>query len=142
MATAKSGDTVHIHYTGRLEDGTVFDSSQGREPLRFTLGEGQVIRGFEEAVEGLEVGEKTSTSIPPELGYGERTDKLVMRLGRDQLPPGLEAEVGQQLEMTTQDGQRIPVAVTDLTDDSVELDANHPLAGRTLNFDVELVAIG
>jgi peptidylprolyl isomerase len=142
VANAKSGDTVHIHYTGRLEDGTVFDSSQGREPLRFTLGEGQVIKGFEQAVEGLEVGEKTSTSIPPELGYGERMEKLVMRLGRDQLPPGLDTEVGQQLEMTTQDGQKIPVAVTDLTDESIELDANHPLAGRTLNFELELVAIG
>ena len=141
MSTAKTGDTVHIHYTGRLEDGTVFDSSEGRDPLTFTLGSGQVIPGFDEVVQGLSVGEKASTSIPPAQGYGERMDNLVMTLPREQLPAGLEPEVGMQLEMTTQDGQRIPVNIVELSDDSIVLDANHPLAGKTLNFDVELVSI-
>lgn len=142
MSTAKTGDTVQIHYTGRLDDGTVFDSSEGRDPLRFTVGSGQVIPGFDKAVQGLAVGEKSQTRIPPEEAYGERQDHLVLRVGRDQLPPGLEAAVGQQLEMSTPDGQRIAVVVTELTEESIELDANHPLAGKALTFDVELVAIG
>lgn len=141
MATAKKGDTVQVHYTGRLEDGSVFDSSEGSDPLEFTLGEGRVIPGFEKAVEGLEVGEDTSATIPPEEAYGPRSDDLVMSISRDQLPDGMSPEVGQRLEMRTQEGQTVPVTVTDTSDDTIQLDANHPLAGEELTFDVLLVEI-
>jgi len=141
LATAKNGDTVHVHYTGRLEDGSVFDSSEGSDPLEFTLGEGRVIPGFEKAVEGLEVGEDTSATIPPEEAYGPRSDDLVMDISREQLPEGMSPEVGQRLEMKTQEGQTVPVTVTGTSDDKVQLDANHPLAGEELTFDVLLVEI-
>lgn len=141
VAKAKQGDTVHVHYTGTLDDGTVFDSSQGRDPLEFTLGEGRVIPGFETAVEGLEVGEKAETRIPPEQAYGPHSGDLVLTISRDQLPDGLDPAEGDQLEMTTSNGQRMPVSVTGTTEDSVTIDANHPLAGKDLTFAVELVKI-
>jgi peptidylprolyl isomerase len=142
MATAKKGDTVHVHYTGRLDDGTVFDSSSGREPLQFTLGEGQVIPGFEQAVDGMAVGEKTEARIPPEKAYGDRSDQLVLNVGRDRFPDDVTPKVGQRFTMTTQDGQQVPVTVTDAEAESITIDANHPLAGKPLHFDLELVRIG
>ncbi|HKK92092.1 MAG TPA: peptidylprolyl isomerase [Longimicrobiales bacterium] len=141
MANASSGDTVHVHYTGRLEDGTVFDSSEGRDPLEFKLGEGSVIAGFEQAVEGLSVGEKADARLEPEEAYGPVRDDLVMAVPREQLPDGMDPDVGDQLAMQTQDGQNLPVTVVDTDESSVKIDANHPLAGKTLIFELELVDI-
>ncbi len=141
VAQAKHGDTVKVHYTGRLEDGTVFDSSENQNPLEFTLGEGRVIKGFEEAVDGMNTGETRTTTIPAEEAYGERRDEMVFELERDQLPPEIDPEVGQQLQMQLQNGENIPVVVAGLNDDSITIDANHPLAGKTLVFDIELVGI-
>lgn len=141
MAAAKQGDTVHVHYTGRLDDGTVFDSSQGKAPLAFVLGTGHVIPGFEKAVEGMSVGDEVSTKIPPEEAYGPRSDELVLNVPADNFPDAAAPSVGQRFEMSTPDGQKIPVTVTDVGDDSVQVDANHPLAGKQLSFDLELVKI-
>ena len=141
MAQAKHGDTVHVHYTGRLEDGTVFDSSENQAPLEFKLGEGRVIKGFEEVVDGMQAGESRTTSIPPEEAYGERREDMVFSLEREQLPENLDPEVGQQLQMQLQNGENIPVVVAAISDDDVTIDANHPLAGKTLVFDIELVGI-
>lgn len=142
MANAQDGDTVHIHYTGRLDDGSVFDTSADRDPLSFTLGEGQVIPGFEEAVRGMETGETKTTTIEPEKAYGPRRDELTMDFPREQLPAEMEPEVGQQLRMQTAEGQSFQVTVVGTSDATVQLDANHPLAGRALTFDIELVKIG
>ncbi len=142
MAQAQTGDTVQVHYTGKLEDGTVFDSSRGGAPLGFTLGAGQVISGFEEAVLGLEPGQTRSTTIPPDEAYGERRDDLVVEVPYDQVPPELNPQVGLELQLTLEDGRQIPVVVQRVTGASVTLDANHPLADQTLIFDVELVAVG
>lgn len=141
MAEAKQGDTVRIHYTGTLEDGTVFDTSQNRDPLEFTLGEGKVITGFEEAVEGMEEGEKKTAEIPSDDAYGPRRDDLVLTVAREQLPADLEPDVGDQLEMRTQDGQTFPVVVAEVGDERVQLDANHPLAGKDLTFEIQLVDV-
>jgi peptidylprolyl isomerase len=138
---AKSGDTVKVHYIGRLQDGTVFDSSQGREPLSFTLGEGNVIEGFETAVMGLEPGATTTAEIPPDQGYGPHREELVVQVRKDQIGGGLAPEVGQQLQLRLQNGQNVPVVVTDVTNEVVTIDANHPLAGKTLIFEIELVEI-
>ncbi len=142
MAEAKQGDKVHIHYTGKLADGTVFDSSTDRDPLSFTLGEGQVIPGFEDAVSGMTEGDNKTATIPSDRAYGPRRDELVLTVPREQLPDDMEPEVGQQLRMQTADGQTFVVTVTDTDDSSLEVDANHPLAGRDLTFDIELVRIG
>lgn len=141
MATASSGDTVHVHYTGRLEDGTVFDSSEGRDPLEFTLGEGSVIAGFEKAVEGLGVGESADARLEPDDAYGPVRDDLVMTVPRDQLPDEIKPEVGDRLAMQTADGQNVPVTVVEAEADAIRIDANHPLAGKTLIFELELVNI-
>ena len=140
MAQARSGDTVRVHYTGRLEDGSVFDSSQGREPLEFVLGAQQVIPGFEEAVDGLSPGEERSVSIPADRAYGPRREEMVLTVGRDQFPDEIQPEVGQQLQMS-QDGQVAIVTIVGVSDAEVTLDANHPLAGKDLVFDVQLVEI-
>ncbi len=143
MAAAKEGDTVKVHYTGKLEDGTVFDSSQGRDPMEFTLGQGQLIPGFEKAVMGLEPGQTTSTDIPSEEAYGPRRDELMMEVAKTQFPDDLTPEIGQQLQMRRGDtGQPMRVTVASIGDETVTLDANHPLAGKNLSFDIELVAIG
>lgn len=141
MAEAKQGDTVHVHYTGRLDDGTVFDSSQGKSPLTFVLGTGHVIRGFEEAVEGLSVGEQVSTKIAPEDAYGLRSDELVLDVPAESFPSSATPSVGDRFEMSTPDGQKLPVTVTAVGDESVQIDANHPLAGKQLQFELELVKI-
>jgi len=141
MASAKSGDTVRVHYTGRLEDGSVFDTSEGRDPLEFTLGGGEVIAGFDEAVTGMEEGERRSAHIAADDGYGVRREELVLEMPREQIPDDLDLEVGMMLELHRQDGNAVPVTVTDLGDVNVTLDANHPLAGEDLTFEVELVSI-
>ncbi len=136
---AKNGDMVRVHYTGRLADGQVFDSSEGGEPLEFTVGEGQVIPGFDEGVRGMNVGEKKTVEIAPEDAYGERREQLVQAVPREGMNLEGEPEVGMNLSMQLPDGNQIPVAITEVTDTHVTLDANHPLAGQKLIFDVELV---
>ena len=142
MSEANDGDTVKIHYTGRLEDGTVFDTSEDREPLQFTLGEGKVIPGFENAVRGMEEGESKTTTIPSDDAYGDRRDDLVLSVPLEQLPEDLDPQKGQHLQMQAGNGETFQVVVTEVADDSVEVDANHPLAGEDLTFDIELVDIG
>ncbi len=141
MALAKKGDTVRVHYTGKLEDGTVFDSSRSRHPLQFTLGNGQVIAGFESAITGMTIGESITTVIPMEQAYGARRDDMIVTVMRDQLPPDLDVKVGQRLEITQADDKVLLVTVTAVTDSSITLDANHPLAGKSLIFDLELIDI-
>jgi peptidylprolyl isomerase len=142
MAQAQHGDTVKIHYTGTLEDGTVFDSSEGHDPLEFTLGSGQVIVGFEEAVTGMGSGEKKQVTIPADKAYGQRNEEMIIQAPRDQVPADINPEVGQQLQMGGPNGETVIVRVTEVTDEHVILDANPPLAGKDLTFDIELVAIG
>ncbi|RZN40109.1 MAG: peptidylprolyl isomerase [Methanophagales archaeon ANME-1-THS] len=142
MRLARHGDTVKVHYTGKLEDGTVFDSSRDRDPLQFTLGEGQVIPGFEQAVVGMNVDESKTVTIPMEKAYGAHREEMVLVVGRNKFPEHLLLEVGQQLQIRLEDGQLIFVTVTEVTESSVTLDANHPLAGKDLTFDIHLVAIG
>ncbi|MSU91139.1 peptidylprolyl isomerase [Rhodobacteraceae bacterium 2CG4] len=138
---AEAGDTLRLHYTGTFEDGTVFDSSDGRDPLEFTLGSGQIIPGLDKGVTGMEVGEERSVTVPPADAYGERDDKLVQSVPRETIPDNIPTDPGTQLQMQTPQGQQIPVVVTGVTDEHVELDANHPLAGKTLKFEVKLVEI-
>jgi len=139
---AQSGDNVKIHYTGTLDDGSVFDSSEGREPLGFTLGAGQVIQGFDDAVTGMEVGESKTVRIPANEAYGETRDDLILEMPRDQVPPDVEIELGMQLSVQQQNGQAVPVTVVEITDETVKLDANHALAGKALTFALELVSVG
>ncbi len=141
MPAAKKGDSVQVHYTGKLQDGTVFDSSRSRNPLRFKLGSGQVIAGFENAVTGMHVGESKTVNIPPEEAYGPRRDDRIVTMKRNKLPANLNVNVGQRLELTQEDDQTILVTVTGMTPDMITLDANHPLAGKTLTFELELVGI-
>lgn len=137
---AQAGDTVQVHYKGTLADGSVFDSSEGRDPLQFTLGAGQVIPGFEKAVEGMQVGERKTITIPADEAYGQRSERAMLQVPREQLPPEIESEVGLQLVMQRADGQQIPVVVAEVTETHVTIDANHPLAGHDLTFEIELVA--
>ncbi len=141
MAQAKNGDTVKVHYTGKLNDGTVFDSSANRAPLEFTLGQGKVIPGFEHAVVGMEPGESRTAEIPAAQAYGPYQDEMVIQVTRDQFPEDIQPEVGQQLQVQQADGQRFVVNITDVTGDQITLDGNHPLAGQDLTFDIELVEI-
>jgi len=142
MVAAKKGDNVKIHYKGTLQDGSVFDSSEGREPLGFTLGSGQVIPGFDEAVMGMSTGEKKNVTIPADKAYGSRNDELVMPVPLSQVPSDLNPEVGQQLQVGGPNGQPVVVTVAEITDEHIMLDANPRLAGEDLTFDIELVAIG
>lgn len=141
MSQAKQGDTVKIHYTGTLADGTVFDSSAGREPLSFTIGSGQVIPGFEEAVTGMAKAEKKNVTIPANKAYGPRNEELMFNVPRSQMPPEITPEIGQRLQMQGPHNQPIIVTVTEVTDEHILLDANPPLAGKELNFAIELVEI-
>jgi peptidylprolyl isomerase len=141
MAKASSGNIVKVDYTGKLDDGTVFDSSEGREPLEFTLGEGQVIPGFDQGVAGMELGEQKTITIPAERAYGPRLEDLVAELDKDSFPPDMELSVGDMLHLQQPDGQAIAATVAEIKDGSVVLDANHPLAGQNLTFDVKLVEI-
>jgi peptidylprolyl isomerase len=140
MAEARAGDTVHVHYTGTLRDGTEFDSSRGRAPLEFTLGAGQVVPGFEAAVLGMQHGESKTVTIAAEDAYGQPHDELLLRVPREQVPPHITLEVGQQLQLGT-GNEAMVVEVRELHDDHVVLDGNHPLAGEDLTFALELVRI-
>ena len=141
MTQAKSGDTVRIHYTGTLDDGTQFDSSDGRDPLEFTLGGGQVIPGFDSAVDGMAVGDSKSVTIPPDEAYGTRHEQLVQQVPKSTLPEDMEPAVGIQLQSQGPEGQVMNLVVTEVEDDSITVDANHPLAGQALTFAIELVEI-
>jgi FKBP-type peptidyl-prolyl cis-trans isomerase 2 len=141
MAKAEQGKKIKVNYTGRLSDGTVFDSSEGREPLEFTLGAGQVIPGFDAGICGMEIGEKKTIEIPSEQAYGPHYDEGVMVVDRSEFPEDMHPEVGDQLQMRQPDGSGMIVVVTCADEKSVTLDANHPLAGKDLIFDVELVAV-
>ncbi len=138
---AKNGDTVRVHYTGRLEDGQVFDTSAEGDPLEFQLGAGEVIPGFDQGVQGMEVGEKKTIEITVDEGYGPRVDQLVQAVPRQGMNLDAEPQVGMSLIMQLPDGNQIPVSITEVTEDSVTLDANHPLAGQKLFFDIELVEL-
>lgn len=141
MTQAKQGDTVTVHYTGKLDDGTVFDSSEGRDPLEFSIGSGSVIPGFEQAVIGMSPGDAKTTTIASEEAYGPYYDDRVVVVDRQQIPAELPVDIGAQLQIQQQGGMVIPVIVTDVTDGEVTLDANHPLAGEDLTFEIRLVSI-
>jgi peptidylprolyl isomerase len=141
MSQAKSGDTVKIHYTGTLDDGTEFDSSAGREPLEFALGGGQVIAGFDNAVDGMSVGENKTVTIPPGEAYGDRHEQLVQEVPKTSLPEDMQPEVGMQLQSQSSDGQIMNLVIAEVADESITVDANHPLAGQALTFAIELVEI-
>jgi len=141
MSQAKSGDTVKIHYTGTLEDGTEFDSSAAREPLEFAIGSGQVIPGFDGAVDGMKVGESKTVTIAAAEAYGDRHDQLVQEVPRTALPEDMKPEVGMQLQSQNPDGQIMNLLITEIGVESVTLDGNHPLAGKALTFAIELVEV-
>ena len=141
MAQAKQGDTVNVHYTGKLGDGTVFDTSRSRHPLQFTIGKGQVIAGFEQAVAGMNPGESKTVTIPVDQAYGQRREDMLVTMERSKLPADLDPKVGQRLELTQMDDQNILVTVTAVTDQTMTLDANHPLSGKVLVFEIELIGI-
>lgn len=141
MSQAKTGDTVHVHYTGKLDDGTEFDSSAGREPLEFAVGGGQVIAGFDKAVEGMTAGDTKAVRIPADEAYGSHHDQLVQEVPRSALPDEIEPVVGMRLQTPGPEGQAIQLVVTAVSPDSVTVDGNHPLAGEALNFDIELIKI-
>ncbi|HET6350603.1 MAG TPA: peptidylprolyl isomerase [Coriobacteriia bacterium] len=138
----RDGQIVIVNYRGTLNDGTEFDSSYGRAPLQFTVGAGDVIPGFDEAVRGLEVGESKTVSIPCDQAYGEHTDDAVQQFPRDAFPPEPTPEVGWMVELESEDGQRIPATVVEVGDEHVMLDFNHPLSGEDLTFEIELVSVG
>jgi peptidylprolyl isomerase len=141
MAQATQGNTVKVHYTGSLGDGTVFDSSANRSPLEFTVGKGQVIPGFEEAVDGMEIGDRVTVVIPADQAYGVRDERLVIHMDRSRLPQDLDLELDDRLQVRRPDGQIMNVTVTGISDSAVTLDGNHFLAGQDLTFEIELVAI-
>lgn len=141
MAEAKKGDTVLVHYTGKLADGTVFDTSKERHPLKFIIGNGQVIAGFEQAIIGMSPGDSKTVRIPPDQAYGEHRKDLVITFSRSQLPKGMNPQMGQRLELTQENDQTALVTVVGVTDTDLQLDANHPLAGKELTFDLQLGTI-
>ena len=137
----QSGDTIKIHYHGRLSDGTTFDSSAGRSPLEFTVGSGSVIKGFDDGVQGMSVGDKKTIEIPILHAYGPEDPSMIIEFPVDRLPEDLKPEVGMQLNMNNAEGQQFPVVITEVNDQNIILNANHPLAGKDLIFDLELVEI-
>ena len=141
MSKAKSGDKVRIHYTGKLDDGTQFDSSAGREPLEFDLGGGGVIPGFDSAVDGMAVGESKSVKIESEEAYGPRHEELIQDVPKSELPDDIELSVGLQLQAQSPEGKVMRFMIAAVTEEVITLDGNHPLAGQSLNFDIELVEI-
>lgn len=141
MAQVKNGDVVKVHYTGKLTNGEQFDSSAGREPLEFTVGAGQMIKGFDAAMPGMEVGDKKTVNIAAADAYGEKSDEAIIPFPKENVPADMKLEPGMQLNLTNQQGQPVPVTVKEVKDDIIILDANHFLAGEELIFDIELVEI-
>ena len=141
MSTARTGDTVKVHYTGRLDDNTVFDTSRGKAPLELKIGDGNLIKSFENGLIGMAVGEKKNLVIPPEEAYGQNDEKLTTTVSRAHLPDSVQPAIGMQLQVKQKDGSVFMVWITGMDAETVTLDANHPLAGQTLNFDVELTDI-
>ncbi len=141
MSTVKTGDTVRIHYTGTLADGSSFDSSDGRDPLQFTVGAGEIIPGLDNALPGMNVGERKVVDVPASDAYGEHHPQGVQQVPREQVPDHVPLDLGTRLQVQTPDGRNLPVTVTEVTEEVVVLDANHPLAGKDLTFSIELVEI-
>ena len=141
MVQVKAGDTVRVHYSGFLDDGTIFDSSLEREPFEFTLGQGMVIPGFEDAVVGMDVGETKTVNIPTDQAYGPYRDELLVAVERSEVPPNIEPDIGMELQIRTPEGTVTNVTITEMDDNSITLDANHPLAGKDLIFEIKLVEI-
>ncbi len=141
MTQAKSGDTVRIHYTGTLLDGSTFDSSEGREPLEFVVGSGQIIPGLDTAIPGLTVGDKKEVNVPCQEAYGPINPEMRQAIPREGIPDEVPLEIGIQLQMQSPDGQVLPVTVVELDEATVTLDANHPLAGQDLIFNIEVTSI-
>ena len=141
MAQAKNGDTVKVDYTGKLDDGSIFDASEGRDPLQFTLGAGELIPGFEQAVLGMSVGETKTVKIDSEQAYGPYRDDMRMDVPRDKFPADIDPELGQQLQLRNADGSSLVVTITEISDANITIDANHPLAGKDLTFEIQLVEI-
>jgi FKBP-type peptidyl-prolyl cis-trans isomerase 2 len=141
MTQAKNGDTVKVHYTGSLSDGKIFDSSADRDPLEFTVGAHQVVPGFEQAVLGMGLGESKTVHIPADQAYGQRDNRLLVRVSKSQLPPGMTVKLNDQLQMQSGDGRVMNVTVAEINADDLVLDGNHFLAGKDLTFDIELVEI-
>ncbi|RKY86580.1 peptidylprolyl isomerase [candidate division KSB1 bacterium] len=141
MRQAQNGDTVKVHYTGKLDDGTVFDTSLDREPLEFTIGSGQVIPGFEQAIVGMNPGESKIAKVTAEEAYGPHRKEMVAVIEKNQFPESLQLKVGQQLQIRQENGRTLLVKVTEVSDLTVTLDANHPLAGKELTFDIKLIEI-
>ena len=138
----KAGDTISVNYTGKLENGEVFDTSEGREPLTFTVGAGQLIKGFDDAVIGMKEGDTKSITVTPEEGYGEHRKELVIDMPKTNIPADMDLSIGLPVNLIDQSGNPIPAVVTEILDDVVKMDVNHPLAGRTLVFDIEIVQTG
>jgi len=138
----KTGDTITVNYTGKFEDGNVFDSSEGKEPLKFTVGSGQLIKGFDDAVIGMKAGDKKTVTLAPTDAYGERQDGMIIEIPKTQIPADMQLEVGQRLHLRDPNGQPVPAMVAEITDEVVKMDANHPMAGKTLIFDLEVVETG
>lgn len=141
MSEVKAGDTVSIHYTGTLADGSVFDSSDGREPLQFTVGSGQIISGLDKALPGMTVGDNKTVQVPADEAYGQKDPRAMQPVPRDQFPPDIPLEVGVQLQVQTPNGQVMSVTIVEVGEEAVVLDANHPLAGKDLTFAIQLVSI-
>ncbi|MEO6252228.1 MAG: peptidylprolyl isomerase [Ferruginibacter sp.] len=141
MKQVKDGDVVKVHYTGKLSNGEQFDSSAGREPLEFTVGAGQMIKGFDDAMPGMNLGEKKTISIAPEDGYGPRSEEAIIEFPKENVPADMKLEAGMPLTLSNQAGQPVPVIIVEIKDDVIILDANHFLAGQELIFDIELVEI-
>jgi len=141
MTQVKNGDNVRVHYHGKLNDGSTFDSSEGRAPLEFKVGTGQVIKGFDDALEGMKIGDKKTVVIPAEHAYGEVSEQNVIEYPLSEFPEDMKPEVGLELHMSDNEGNNFPVVIKEVKADTVVLDANHPLAGKELTFDIELVEI-
>ncbi len=141
MTQVKSGDTVRIHYKGTLQDGTTFDSSEGRDPLEFQVGSGQIIPGLDQALPGMEVGDKKTVDVPADAAYGQVDPGARQEVPRTQIPADIPLEAGTRLQMQTPDGRAVPVTVAEVSEEKVTLDANHPLAGQDLTFDIEVLSV-
>ncbi len=141
VMTIEAGNQVSVHYTGTFEDGEVFDSSQGRDPLTFEVGAGQMIQGFDQAVLGMKEGESKKITLVPEEAYGPRNEELLVDIPSANFPEDMKLEVGMMLQLTNQQGQPVPATVAEIGDENVKMDVNHPMAGKTLNFDIEIVEV-